>query len=688
MAGSQLLMNGNNIQIGDRATFSNVGRDQVTIYNDSGRESQWVTLNGDTYRRFHMGEIILKRNVSSTVITVTVNTRRNSETLQELGDLKVLKVRKTTQHIGLLGLPGGFTAVQVETVEKDQAEELSNIMDRLCREISSQRSPLITQLVGLGWSERPTFIFHNELTNGDEYMKQMMARENWVGCYYLWYTRAISFFTLDNDESLMIPVSPSEMFWTFDPRTHAWQYDMASVSISPPNNDPFYPIYHPPPPLRQDTRPQLDTDGIVACFEEHFGDFFHLTASLGETNHVKDLSVFARHGFLTFGAVVDRNKPEILAYFPSTPPAEWECWSRSADVQANYSTSVPWRVDLLFQDTDCNRVDLHFSLRLPDLLRRRIAYLSQSIPFAKKCNKPLNDLVFIDEVRFSLVGTFQYNPAKSTTPVYLFVPPIPVKLVDNIYCMHYPLPDTPFFWCSDSNGQNVIYEEDWDTYEIPQLEILPWIGSSWYYHEYEIVHNHLRKKNYPLDGRQYAQEHGYPELVYGDPHNPSITAIEEPDTTQEIGNIAVGNASNQAVTPGDDDSPVALDPFYIKAQEIQPDEADQTGTGAVTALPIKGSQEGSVPRIVHKLAPSRHSSQSQQNEYQSPVWPRAIYELLVLVWSIAVVVLSIGFDGVTRVVGSTTLKNTGVESIVKCRAGMTPSAVDYYITTTTTYQES
>ncbi|KAK1223008.1 hypothetical protein PQX77_014128 [Marasmius sp. AFHP31] len=669
MAHSQLFTNASNIRFGDGATLSIVGRDQVNVYNDSGRESQWVTLNGDTYRRFHMGEIIPRRNVSSTVMTVTVNDRRNCGTLQGLRDLKALKVRKTTQHVGLLGLPGGFTAIKFETVEKDQAEELSNLMDWLCREVSSQRSPLITQLVGLGWSEQPTFIFHDELANGDEYIDEIVARGNWVGCYYLWYTRAISFFTLDNDESLMIPGSPSEMFWTFNPRTHAWQYDIASVSISPPNNDPFYPIYHPPPPLRQDTRPQLNTDGIVACFEEHFGDFFHLTASLGETNHVEDLSAFARHGFLTFGAVVDRNKPKILAHFPSTPPAEWECWSRSADVQANYSTSVPWRVDLLFQDTDCNRVDLHFSLRLPDLLRRRIAYLSQSIPLAKNCNKPLNDLVFIDEVRFSLVGTFQYNPAKSTTPVYLFVPPIPVKLVDNIYCMHYPLPNTPFFWCSDSNGQNVIYEEDWDTYEIPQLEILPWIGSSWYYHEYEIVHNHLRRKNYPLDGRQYAQEHGYPELVYSDPHNPSITVIEELDTTQEIGSSSKrseyqGNASNQADNPGDD-GPVALDPSYIKAQEIQPDEADQTGTGAVTASPIQCSREGPSTLIIHDLTPSCRPSQSQQHEYQPPAWPRAIYELLVLVWSIAVVVLSIGFDGVVRVVGSTTLKNTGVESIVE-----------------------
>ncbi|KAK1224938.1 hypothetical protein PQX77_012132 [Marasmius sp. AFHP31] len=124
MAVSRFFTNASNTQIGDGATFANVGRDQVNVYNDSGRESQWVTLNGDTYRRFPIGDIIVRRNVSSTVVNVTVDTRRACGTSQELGELKVVKLRKTTQHVGLLGLPGGFTAMKVETVEEDQAEEL------------------------------------------------------------------------------------------------------------------------------------------------------------------------------------------------------------------------------------------------------------------------------------------------------------------------------------------------------------------------------------------------------------------------------------------------------------------------------------------------------------------------------------------------------------------------------------
>ncbi|KAJ8095722.1 hypothetical protein PM082_022829 [Marasmius tenuissimus] len=122
------------------------------------------------------------------------------------------------------------------------------------------------------------------------------------------------------------------------------------------------------------------------------------------------------------------------------------------------------------------------------------------------------------------------------------------------------------------------------------------MGSSWTWNMYESVRDHLRKKSCALDGRQYAREHDYPELAYGDPHSPRITVVEEPDIPEDI-----------------DD--------FSEQSEHQ--------------------------------APSRRSSQFYSNEYQPPAWPRAIYELFVLAWSIAVVILSVGVDRVTRVVGRT-----------------------------------
>ncbi|KAJ8095732.1 hypothetical protein PM082_022839 [Marasmius tenuissimus] len=402
------------------------------------------------------------------------------------------------------------------------------------------------------------------------------------------------------------------------------------------------PIPH--PPLRQDTRPQLDGDGIVSCFEEQFGDFFHLIASLGETRHVKDVSNFARHGYLTFGAVVDRNKPEILAYFPSTPPPEW-----------------------FYR------------------LLRCTAYLSQSVPLVQDSDNPYNGLVFIDEVRFSLVGTFQSNPVSSTTPAYLFAPPIPIEVVDNVYCIHYPLSDTLFFWSLDPNGQDVIYEENWEAYGIPQLEIFTWIGSLWVGGGYRLVRRHLKKKSCTLDGRQYAREHGYPELAYGNPHNPSITVVEEPDSLEDINSFPGGSkhqgysfhpllrrspppcTHDKAVGDPNDDDLIPLNQPSSEAPETRYIEADQIETCAATSSSTEDNQEGPKARNIHGLAPSRRSSQFYRNEYQPPAWPRAIYELFVLFWSATLVILSIGFDRVIGGMGRTSPENMGVVAKVETR---------------------
>ncbi|KAJ8095729.1 hypothetical protein PM082_022836 [Marasmius tenuissimus] len=189
-----------------------------------------------------------------------------------------------------------------------------------------------------------------------------------------------------------------------------------------------------------------------------------------------------------------------------------------------------------------------------------------------------------------------------------------------------------------------------------------WIGSSWYWSHYITVQGYLRKKSCALDGRQYAREHGYPELAYGDPHNPRITVVEEPDTPKEVDSFSErsehrDDASNIDSVPLDQPSSDAPNTQYL--------EADQINTCAVTLSSAKDSQEGPKARIIHGLAPSRRSSKSYSNEYQPPAWPRAIYELFVLVWSIIVVVLSVGYERATRTVGSINPENMGVGSIVE-----------------------
>ncbi|KAJ8095725.1 hypothetical protein PM082_022832 [Marasmius tenuissimus] len=182
----------------------------------------------------------------------------------------------------------------------------------------------------------------------------------------------------------------------------------------------------------------------------------------------------------------------------------------------------------------------------------------QSVPFYENCYDSRNDLVCINEVQFSLVGTFQSNPTSSTTPV------------------------------------------------------------------------------------------------------PRITVVEEPDIPEDIDGFSEqsehqDDANDIGLIPLDQPSSEALETRCIETNHIE----------TSTSSSNKDDQEGPKARSIHDLAPSLRSSQSYSNEYQLPAWPRAIYELFVLVWSIAVVILSVGVDRVTRVVGRTSLKNMGVRSIAE-----------------------
>ncbi|KAL0060562.1 hypothetical protein AAF712_012650 [Marasmius tenuissimus] len=154
-------------------------------------------------------------------------------------------------------------------------------------------------------------------------------------------------------------------------------------------------------------------------------------------------------------------------------------------------------------------------------------------------------------------------------------------------------------------------------------------------------------------------------ITSGDPHNPRITVVEEQDTPKEVNSFT--ERSERAVNDADDDDSVPLDQPSSEAPDTQCNEADQVNTCAATSTLAEDDQEGPKARITHGLAPSRRYSQSYSNECQPPVWPRAIYELFVLAWSITVVVLSISFDRVTRVMGKSSPGNMGFGAKVEMR---------------------
>ncbi|KAK1219823.1 hypothetical protein PQX77_017451 [Marasmius sp. AFHP31] len=132
--------------------------------------------------------------------------------------------------------------------------------------------------------------------------------------------------------------------WSFSLNTGSWKYDLLSVSISPLCDDTSLDriVYKPKDPLYQNTKmPRLNANEVVAYFEHEFGDYLYMVAALGQTRQVglggKLVDDFVRHGCLTFGAVVNRRKPGIIAHLPSTRDERPKlyCEGLSVDVEAS-----------------------------------------------------------------------------------------------------------------------------------------------------------------------------------------------------------------------------------------------------------------------------------------------------------------------------------------------------------------
>ncbi|KAK1234757.1 hypothetical protein PQX77_002030 [Marasmius sp. AFHP31] len=650
---NNLLTNATDFRIGDYATIQSVGRDATTnIYNIS--RGDLVSLNGNVFRRFPMGDIIVRRDVSSEVLEVTIEPQRQESSGAPQSQSRVMKVRKTTQHAEILGLPGGFTSITLEPIGDHQEDfkmvstlfkgalsgvHLPQVAERIWTEMASRRSSLLTQLAGLGWSERLMLIVHDELVNWNEIQAQLLGAErHWIAQYYFWYTLAVSRDALDTDQTLTFPVLEHLEFWTFNQRTHTWQYDIPSVTLSPRSNSiplETLELVYRVVPLRRAACPRLNPDDIVAFFEEQFGDFLHVIASSGHTRHVKTLAEFARHGILTFGAVFECGETRILAHFPSLPRPEWHCGSFNRDVAASYSTSNSYRVDLSFKKTKDIQGALHFSLRLPDPFRYRVSYLSQSLPFCDGSTDP-EDLMFVDCVGFALVGTFHRKPGASHTPVYLFVPPIPVELFNGVYCLCLPLPRTLFYWSLDLNGRDVICKEDWHLYGIPTLRIILGIGSSWLEVHYDNVQNYIQKEDPNADGEQYAQNHGYPKLIHSDPHR-----TEDRDPLEDLGTF-IKASENEDFNQGQHNSDEVDTPgsselsLRNQAQRNQGVELENgTALRNITQSSTRNRDEG--PNVCI----TRDSGIASTH---SLAWPRIIFELLLVILSIAVVVFSFAFS--------------------------------------------
>ncbi|KAK1233558.1 hypothetical protein PQX77_003280 [Marasmius sp. AFHP31] len=521
---STYFSNSRDTTVGDNANFQTVfGNSTTNHYHNSEREDR-VTLHERTVRRIIEGDINFQRILSSEILTVNVKPKGESISTGS----QVVKLKRMEQTATIYGDRRKFTATSFEPVAEKDRENFNEIMKAVLEAAMRGGSALLKQVFAVVESNVMTLIAHDgrffvgnsdcgyseatELANGFEITSRYWRKE-WIVYYYLDYTLSIAVQSLRADETVVFRWEG----WSFNLQTLSWQYDPASLCLNPPNEKNLEPLLYPPPPLCQENLPRLNTAEITAFIEKGFGDVLHMIASYGG-RWITDLSYYPRHGLLTLGTVVDLNKHEILAHLPSIPSPEWFCLSHTADVKANFSSSG--RVDLLFQKTGDVDVALYFGWRIPGKDRNQLccAFLCQSLDLCDD-SEDMRRIIFIDQLGFRLQGTFHDDPTSRSIPAYLFLRPPPTEFVNNVHCVRYPFPENLFYWSYDPQGRNTIAEEDWKRYGIPELRMKEWIGTCWEEEDIETVWDHLHPRNFNLDSKQYAREHGHPELILGAQHS-------------------------------------------------------------------------------------------------------------------------------------------------------------------------
>ncbi|KAK1220070.1 hypothetical protein PQX77_017186 [Marasmius sp. AFHP31] len=526
------------LTIGDHATFPNIAGNAFTTNNYHTLQRDRITVNGKTIRVVMDSDIHCLRVQSSEILSVDVEPDDEASTSSKP---QVVRLKKMVQTAEVSGYQGRYTATTLEPVVGEDQDLFKKIVKSALQAAVCHRSALLTQVFAVTESDAMTMLTYNDLTNANEIASRYSIKDRIV-LPYLNYIFDYAIQSLRDDKALTFPVTHRGEDWSIDLKTLTWYYNPANISLIPPSEEHLKPFLNRFPPLCQDAISQLNPSEIIAHVEKNLGDFLYLIAA-GGGRWIDNLSNWAQNGLLTFGAIVQRGRPGTLAHFPSTPSPELFCESFSPDVEARYSNSG--RIDLSFQKTSNVKVALDFGLRIPnnDL---RVAYLCRSLSFCDGC-RDVEDLVCIDEVGFHLEGIFCEDLTTRPKPAYLFIPPLHTELINGLHCFRYPLSGRVFYWSNDPQGRDKIAEKDWERLRIPKLRVRGLIGTYWRRHHSTGVRELLHQKNRDSDGKQYARERGYPELIPGDPHD--TTRIKELKSSESDSEPETPPSPSQLTSP-------------------------------------------------------------------------------------------------------------------------------------------
>ncbi|KAJ8090691.1 hypothetical protein PM082_018253 [Marasmius tenuissimus] len=484
---------------------------------------------GPRLKTIDVGDIILTREVSSRVIDVMTKPCEKGRVLKSTNPFRArvirqrqarfAKVRRTVHVAEILQFGDRpFTVVQFEAEDPSNREQLELAIRRHVFEISSSgRTMHFPQLFAVGSiPEIPTLIYHDGLVSADGIME---CHTQSPIVTYLHYIHMATYDSFDIRflSKISVRLSADWVDWLFNLRTGTFQFDLTS------NHQPSYADSH--RPLRPEavalphnalmSQPFVP-ETIIQHLQSSLSDYLISVSSFGDMMHIENLSeLIMAHPYLVLGSVIDISKPGIIGHFlPSdvNPGPTWICVPDD-DISLNsyqFYQSGLHRVDLSYsEEMQPFQIHVIFKNSVANSNAARLSYLSQSSKLLGP-GSHWDNVAFVEEIGFALYGTFGFNPLAYPTPVYLFVPPVPLNHENGVFGLALPLPYRLFYWSLDPKGRTYVPERDWERYRIPRLKTELWLGSFWRPWHYEAVSEFFRRGNH--NPQTYARDRGYPEL--------------------------------------------------------------------------------------------------------------------------------------------------------------------------------
>ncbi|KAJ8074326.1 hypothetical protein PM082_012639 [Marasmius tenuissimus] len=226
---SNFLAGASNTHIqGEEITFQHVGRDVIHNYFNHGPYD--LPLTKAQCRQVLESDVVLRKQLWSEQMEIVLRARnpfRNDET-------KAVKVTKRlfTAEVVHFG-ERTFTVVTFEPTQEKDTKYIEPIWRQVYDKTSTYKSPQFPQLYAWFKSDIPSFVLHDYLVNGEEFINRY--RGNNTVYSYLSYTIGNAILKLRKDKKVTVSVSRRRRDWYFNLKTRSWLYDVASVSISKPS---------------------------------------------------------------------------------------------------------------------------------------------------------------------------------------------------------------------------------------------------------------------------------------------------------------------------------------------------------------------------------------------------------------------------------------------------------------------